>query len=102
MADEEENDNNLIDIEDDDEEEDKNQVNLIIYIKIQEGGMKIDLSQAMKDCEGIQKIEQRSDTGKVRNILINVQLLYREKNLILLLIGKMYKKKKRNRLLIKI
>ena len=30
--------------------------------------MKIDLTQAMKDCEGIQKVEQRSDTGKVRNI----------------------------------
>ena len=30
--------------------------------------MKIDLTQAMKDCEGIQKVEQRSDTGKVRII----------------------------------
>ena len=30
--------------------------------------MKFDLTQAMKDCEGIQKVEQRSDTGKVRII----------------------------------
>ena len=27
--------------------------------------MKIDLEQQVKACEGIQKVEQRSDTGKV-------------------------------------
>ncbi len=37
--------------------------------------MKIDLTQAMKDCEGIQKVEQRSDTGKVR-IIYKLIFLY--------------------------
>ncbi len=37
--------------------------------------MKIDLTQAMKDCEGIQKVEQRSDTGKVR-IIYKLILIY--------------------------
>ena len=58
--------------------------------------MKIDLTQAMKDCEGIQKIEQRSDTGKVRNIYKKIIFIYREKNSILVHIGKTKKKKKRN------
>ena len=61
--------------------------------------MKIDLTQAMKDCEGIQKIEQRSDTGKVRNIYKKIIFIYREKNSILVHIGKTKKKKKRNKLL---
>ena len=44
-------------------------------IILQGEGMKIDLTQAMKDCEGIQKIEQRSDTGKVR-IIYKLIFLY--------------------------
>ena len=39
----------------------------MIY-KLQGEGMQIDMAQAMKDCEGIEKVEQRSDTGKVRYI----------------------------------
>ena len=65
-------------------------------IILQGEGMKIDLTQAMKDCEGIQKIEQRSDTGKVRNIYKKIIFIYREKNSILVHIGKTKKKKKRN------
>ena len=34
--------------------------------------MKIDLTQQMKACEGIEKIEQRSDTGKVRYYYIEI------------------------------
>ena len=44
-------------------------------IILQGEGMKIDLTQAMKNCEGIQKIEQRSDTGKVR-IIYKLIFLY--------------------------
>ena len=68
-------------------------------IILQGEGMKIDLTQAMKDCEGIQKIEQRSDTGKVRNIYKKIIFIYREKNSILVHIGKTKKKKKGNKLL---
>ncbi len=62
--------------------------------------MKIDLTQAMKDCEGIQKIEQRTDTGKVRNNSKIINFIYRGKNLTPVLIGKIKKKKKRNKSLI--
>jgi hypothetical protein len=37
--------------------------------------MKIDLEQQVKDCEGIQKVEQRSDTGKV-SIINKLMLIY--------------------------
>ena len=62
--------------------------------------MKIDLTQAMKDCEGIQKIEQRTDTGKVRNNQKKINFIYRGKNLTPVHIGKIKKKKKRNKLLL--
>ena len=32
--------------------------------------MQFDIAQQMKVCEGIEKIEQRNDTGKVRNIFL--------------------------------
>jgi len=37
--------------------------------------MKIDLEQQVKACEGIQKVEQRSDTGKV-SIINKLMLIY--------------------------
>ena len=60
---------NIIDIEED-EEEDENKVSLKHIINIlQEEGMQIDLSKAMEECKGIEKIEARNDTGKVSKIL---------------------------------
>ena len=73
MADEEEN--NYIEIEDD-EEEDGNQVCIylynLIFILLQEGGMNIDLNKAMKDCEGIEKVQERTNTGVVSLLSIIV------------------------------
>ena len=38
--------------------------------------MQFDIAQQMKACEGIEKIEQRNDTGKVSNIfLININYI---------------------------
>ena len=66
MADEE--DDNYIEIEDDEEEGGDKEVtfnlNIIINIFIQEG-MNIDLNKAMKDCEGIEKVQERTNTGVV-------------------------------------
>ena len=42
--------------------------------------MQFDIAQQMKACEGIEKIEQRNDTGKVSNIfLININYIQRQK-----------------------
>ena len=65
MAEEEED--NYIEIEDD-EEGDDNQVSnykLNKFFILQEGGMNIDLNQAMKACEGIEKVQERTNAGVV-------------------------------------
>ena len=65
MADDEDN---YIEIEDD-EDEGENKVFQIFNINslflIQEGGMNIDLNKAMKDCEGIEKVQERTNAGVV-------------------------------------
>ena len=66
---------NFINIEEDEDEENEvnyNYNNNYIFL-LQEEGVKTDITQALKECEGIQKIEQRNDTGKVRYIFeINI------------------------------
>ena len=66
MSDEE----NYIEIEDDEEGGDNNvhyyNLNIILsyFLFIQEG-MDIDINKAMKDCEGIEKVQERTNTGAV-------------------------------------
>ena len=38
--------------------------NILLFSLLQEG-MDIDLSKAMKDCEGIEKVQERSNKGVV-------------------------------------
>ena len=66
MADDEDN---FIDIEDD-EEDGENKVSILfkrnqILLLLQGEGMDIDLSKAMKDCEGIEKVQERTNAGVV-------------------------------------
>ena len=67
MAEEDEGNDNFIDIEED--EEDENQVsfehNNYINFNKQGEGMQFDLSKAVEECKGIEKIEERKDTKKV-------------------------------------
>ena len=64
--------------------------------------MNIDLNKAMKDCEGIEKVQERTNTGVVSLILIIVYhiylIMYRDKNLILQLMKKINKSKEKNNL----
>ena len=64
--------------------------------------MNIDLNKAMKDCEGIEKVHERTNTGVVSLILIIVYhiylIMYRDKNLILQLMKKINKSKEKNNL----
>ena len=61
--------------------------------------MQFDIAQQMKACEGIEKIEQRNDTGKVRNIFFFwlIFIKFRDKNLIRELMKKTGKKKENNK-----
>ena len=66
MADDEDN---FIDIEDD-EEDGENKVSILlkrnqIFLLLQGEGMDIDLNKAMKDCEGIEKVQERTNAGVV-------------------------------------
>ena len=36
--------------------------------------MNIDLNKAMKDCEGIEKVQERTNKGVVRYILFNIMI----------------------------
>ena len=59
---------NFINFEEGEDEENEvnyNYKNKYLFV-LQEEGIKPDINQELKKCEGIQKIEQRSDTGKVR------------------------------------
>ena len=53
----------------------------IIFI-LQGEGMTFDINAALKDCEGKDKIEERKDTGKVRNLIIIYNYNFSVKNLI--------------------
>ena len=44
--------------------------------------MTFDINAALKDCEGKEKIEERKDTGKVRNLIIIYNYNFSVKNLI--------------------
>ena len=96
----EENDGgNFINIEEDEEEENEvnyNYNNKYIFL-LQEEGVKTDITEELKKCEGIQKIEQRSDTGKVRYNFKITFIKFRDKNLIRQHIIKKNKKKNNNR-----
>ena len=37
----------------------------LIFLLIQDEGMNIDLNKAMKDCEGIEKVQERTNKGVV-------------------------------------
>ena len=67
----EEDDNDLIEIEDDEEEGEKDVYikynynnNFCIILFIQEG-MNIDLNKAMQECQGIEQVQERTNTGVV-------------------------------------
>ena len=67
MSDEDEN---YIEIEEDEEEGGKviifiNNCYVYLLILFQDDGMNIDLNKAMKDCEGIEKVQERTNTGVV-------------------------------------
>ena len=61
---------NYINIEEDEDEENevKNNYNNKYIFLLQEEGIKTDINKQLKECEGIEKIEQRNDNGKVRYI----------------------------------
>ena len=61
---------NYINIEEDEDEENevKNNYNNKYIFLLQEEGIQTDINKQLKECEGIEKIEQRNDTGKVRYI----------------------------------
>ena len=66
----EKDEGNYINIEEDEDEENEvnnNYNNKYIFL-LQEEGIKTDINKQLKECEGIEKIEQRNDTGKVRYI----------------------------------
>ena len=54
--------------------------NLIFFI-IQGEGMNIDLNKAMKDCEGIEKVQERTNAGVVSLILMinSILIIQRQK-----------------------
>ena len=62
--------------------------------------MNIDLNKAMKDCEGVEKVQERTNAGVVSlNNKYNIHLifpffLFRDKNLTLQLMKKINKNKK--------
>ena len=63
--------------------------------------MNIDLNKAMKDCEGIEKVQERTNTGVVRLFLLKIIIyLYRDKNLIQQLMKRINKKKAKNKQII--
>ena len=66
MADDEDN---FIDIEEDEEDGENKVSNLSyrnqIFLLLQGEGMDIDLNKAMKDCEGIEKVQERTNAGVV-------------------------------------
>ena len=66
----EKDEGNYINIEEDEDEENevKNNYNNKYIFLLQEEGIKTDINKQLKECEGIEKIEQRNDTGKVRYI----------------------------------
>ena len=47
----------------------------LIFLKIQDEGMNIDLNKAMKDCEGIEKVQERTNAGVV-SLLLLISLKY--------------------------
>ena len=59
---------NFIEIEEDEEGGDnkvcKINILILILLLLQEG-MDIDINKAMKDCEGIEKVQERTNTGVV-------------------------------------
>ena len=61
---------NYINFEEDEDEENevKNNYNNKYIFLLQEEGIQTDINKQLKECEGIEKIEQRNDTGKVRYI----------------------------------
>ena len=62
--------------------------------------MNIDLNKAMKDCEGIEKVQERTNTGVVSWTFFNFwYYLYRDKNLILQLMKRISKSKVKNEMI---
>ena len=62
--------------------------------------MNIDLNKAMKDCEGIEKVQERTNAGVVSQILIIIyNWIYRDKNLIQLHMKRINKSKVKSSIL---